>query len=381
MSNACQTHVKPVQVGGGNASNGFSPTDKLASVPLQSRRVHCFLSRLGLYHHLFCIKGLNNAVAYNNVPCSVFFDCITSGKLELRKCQVKLSEVLRSAVEASMPFIDEAGHELTVAFPEVSVYLLADPHRLAQVVSNLLNNAAKYTPEGGHIWLNVEQQGSDVEISVRDNGIGIPFEMHSRIFEMFAQIDRPKEKGYTGLGIGLTLVKSLVDMHGGVIEVRSEGTNQGSEFSVRLPVLVETPVDQQPLNQSPERATVKPRRKVLVVDDNKDAAVVLSVVVKMLGNEVKLASDGEEAIQVAAEFLPDLVLMDIGMPKMNGYEAARHIRQQPWGQKMMFVALTGWGQDEDKQRTKDAGFDFHLVKPVEPSELQRLLAEIKPKEV
>ncbi len=300
---------------------------------------------------------------------------ISRGKLELRKCRVKLADVLTSAVEASTPFIQEAGHELTVHVPQQPIFLDADPNRLAQVVSNLLNNSAKYTPKGGQVTLVAERLEGDVLIRVQDNGIGIPPEMQPRIFEMFAQIDRPMEKGYTGLGIGLTLVKWLVDLHGGSIEVSSE-VNQGSEFRVRLPVLVEMPTDelQSPESQESGRQL---QRKVLVVDDNLSAAMLLSMVVKMLGCEVRTAADGEEAVQVAADFLPDAVFMDIGMPKMNGYEAASHIRQQPWGEKMMLVALTGWGQDEDRRRTTEAGFDFHLVKPAEPSELQKVLATIE----
>lgn len=299
---------------------------------------------------------------------------ITQGKLELRKCRVRLSDVLRSAVEASKPFIVEAGHDLTISVPEHPIYLDADPHRLAQVVSNLLNNAAKYTPEGGRIRLSAQRHGSEVGVSVKDNGIGIPAEMLDRIFEMFAQIDRLMERAYTGLGIGLTLVKSLVEMHGGRIEVHSDGRNRGSEFRVRLPILEEMPVSEPGRSPPTTVANADSRRRVLVVDDNKAAADMLGTVVKMLGNEVRTAGDGQQGIEVAAEFLPNVILMDLGMPKMNGYQAARHIRQQPWGEKMMLVALTGWGQDEDKQRTKEAGFDHHLVKPAEPAELQRLLS-------
>lgn len=298
---------------------------------------------------------------------------ITRGKLELRKCRVKVSEVLRSAVEASQPYLDEARHELIFTAPDESLRLEADPNRLAQVVSNLLTNAAKYTPEGGKVWLSAEPEGDQLRISVRDNGIGIPAEMQSRIFEMFAQIENPMEKGNAGLGIGLTLVKSLVDMHGGVVEVRSEGRHRGSEFIVRLPLEDAAPANSPSNHEPPVTTTPKAQRKVLIVDDNHDAARLLSLIVKMLGNEIRLAGNGEEAIQVAAEFNPEVILMDIGMPRMNGYEAARRIRQEPWGQSMMLVALTGWGQDEDKQRTREAGFDFHLVKPAEPAELQRLL--------
>ena len=299
---------------------------------------------------------------------------ITRGKLELRRCQVEVGEIVKSAVEASKPFIDEAGHSFTVSVADRSMVLDADPHRLSQVLSNLLNNAAKYTPEGGHIQLSVEQNGRDVVLSVKDNGIGIPAAMCDRIFEIFAQIERPMEKGYTGLGIGLTLVKSLTELHRGQIEVISEGEGQGSEFQVRLPLFLdESDNATQPEKPSADHSQ-EVKRRVLIVDDNESAAHMLSIVVKILGCDVKTAGDGREAVEVAADFLPDIVLMDIGMPKMNGYEAAKHIREQPWGKDMLLVALTGWGQDEDKKRTRSAGFDHHLVKPAEPAALQELLA-------
>ncbi len=299
---------------------------------------------------------------------------ITKGKLELRKCRVALAEVVQSAVEASQPFIADSNHHLTVALPEQPLYLNADPNRLAQVFSNLLNNSTKYTPAGGRIRLSAEQQQDVVVVSVADNGLGIPNEMLEHIFEMFTQIDRPQEQGYTGLGIGLSLVKSLVEMHDGRIEVHSRGTGMGSVFSVRLPI-VRQPLAEQRTPPGPGESASKPsiKRKVLVVDDNRAAATMLSMVVKMLGNEVRKAHDGQEGIEVAHEFRPDVILMDIGMPKMNGYEAARHIRQQPWSSGMMLVALTGWGQAEDKIRTKEAGFDHHLVKPAEPAAIQSLL--------
>jgi len=301
---------------------------------------------------------------------------ITQDKMELRTCQIALQDVIQSAVEATKPFIDEAGHELTVTVPKQAIYLDGDPNRLAQVFSNLLNNSAKYTPEGGQIWFTVELQGNEVLVTVRDDGLGIPANMLEGIFEMFTQIDRPLEKDYTGLGIGLTLVKRLVVMHKGSIEVRSDGADKGSEFTVRLPILVESLGEE---SASIEQETKATSLRILVVDDNKAAATMLKMVVKMLGNEVRTAHDGQQAIGVAAEFLPDVVLMDLGMPRMNGYEAARHIREQPWGQDMLLVALTGWGQDEDRERTQEAGFDHHLVKPAEPAALQQLLANHQPK--
>ena len=262
---------------------------------------------------------------------------------------------------------------IKVTLPRQAISLEADPNRLAQVVSNLLNNSAKYTPQGGHIELSAEQRNGEVILTVRDDGVGIPAAMQDRIFEMFNQIDRPLEQGHKGLGIGLTLVKRLVEMHGGTVEVQSEGANKGSEFRVRLPILTE-PASHEPEAIHKDVAGNTTGHRVLVVDDNTVAAKMLSKVVEMMGNEVCTAYDGQQAIEVAAEFLPDVVLMDIGMPKKNGYEAARHIRRQPWGEKMMLVALTGWGQEDDKRRTKEAGFDYHLVKPAESTALQKLLA-------
>jgi len=303
---------------------------------------------------------------------------ITQGKLVLRKSQVNLAEVVQNAIEASRPFIEEAGHQLTVTLPQQLVTIEADPNRLAQIIANLLNNSAKYTPAGGRIALRAQQVGSDVLITVRDNGIGIPSELQSSIFEMFNQIDRTVEQKHAGLGIGLTLVKELVEMHSGEIKVQSEGQNQGSMFSVRLPISVQAATSEPRITDQGRMVKSHPLR-ILVVDDNQAAAKMLSMVVKMQGNDVRTACDGQQAVELAATFRPDVVLMDLGMPKMNGYEAARYIREQAWGKKMMLVALTGWGQDADKQRTKEAGFDHHLVKPAEPSELEQILVELAAK--
>jgi len=297
---------------------------------------------------------------------------ITRGKLELRKSLVVLADVIQSAVEASRPGIDEAGHSLTLEVPEKAILLIADPHRLAQILSNLLNNSVKYTPQGGSITLSCSLERNEIVLAVKDTGIGVPPEMQTAIFDMFAQIDRSIERGYAGLGIGLTLVKSLVEMHGGTIELHSEGINRGSEFKVRLPLLVEQP-DLAIQDESVKTNDSSVRCRVLIVDDNEAAADMLAMVVRMQGHEVATASDGQEAIQRSSEFLPQMILMDIGMPKMNGYDAVRAIRKQPWGKNILIVALTGWGQDEDKRRTKAAGFDHHLVKPAEPAEVQRLI--------
>lgn len=302
---------------------------------------------------------------------------ITRGKLELRKSRVDLATVVQSAVEASRPFIDESRHELTVSIPDQNFVLEADPHRLAQILSNLLNNAAKYTPDGGRVWLSAERQGSDLLFEVRDNGIGIPEDMRERVFEMFAQLEDPLEKRAPGLGIGLTLVKSLAEMHGGSVEVQSDGPNRGSRFSVRLPISSAELMKESHAAPSDAPVPVAGNCRVLVVDDNEAAADMLSIIVKTLGCEVQTANDGRQAVDAAARFLPDVILMDLGMPKMNGYEAAQCIREQPWGRKMILAAVTGWGQDEDRQRTRAAGFDHHFVKPIEPSALRQLLAAAK----
>jgi CheY-like chemotaxis protein len=239
-------------------------------------------------------------------------------------------------------------------------------------VGNLLYNAAKYTPRGGPIDLAVERQGNFVAISVKDTGIGIPSEMLDRIFDMFTQVDRTLEQSQSGLGIGLTLVKRLVEMHGGTVAVTSGGQGQGSEFVVCLPVVLGTLRETENNNGQGPRSTS--RRRVMVVDDNEQAARVLGMLLKALGNDVRTAYDGLTAVAIADEFRPDVIFLDIGMPKLNGFETARRIRETPWGKEVVLAALTGWGHDDDKQRTREAGFDYHFVKPVESATLQRLLA-------
>lgn len=300
---------------------------------------------------------------------------IMLGKLTLRKCPVNLADVLQSAIESTHPAIVAGRHELTVAAPEQPIYLEADPHRLAQVLSNLLNNAVKYSKAGGRILLTVGTEDGHALISVEDAGIGIPADMQGRIFEMFSQIGHPLEAGYTGLGIGLSLTKSLVQMHGGKIEVHSAGTGKGSRFSIRLPLGA---VRSEPLRAQPDSPEIPGllKLRVLVVDDNKAGADMLGKLVRILGHEVRTVYDGAAGVEAAARFRPDVVFLDLGMPKMSGYDAARQIRAQPWGDDLMLVALTGWGQEEDKRRTKEAGFDRHLVKPAEPSVLQAIFSEL-----
>ncbi len=302
---------------------------------------------------------------------------ITRNNLELRKERVSLAAVVNSAVETSRPLMEQVGHRFSRSLPDVPVYLDADLTRLAQVFSNLLNNAAKYTEPGGHISLTADLSGADeVVVEVRDNGLGIPADALPRIFEMFSQVDRNMERAQGGLGIGLTLVRRLVELHGGTVEARSDGPGRGSQFVVRLPVARATrPAETSPIDDGLSE-TVK--RRILVVDDNHDAAKSMGLMLDLMGNETHTVHDGLAAIQAAEEFRPDLILLDIGLPKLNGYDACRRIRQQPWANGMVIVALTGWGQDEDRRRSQEAGFDHHLVKPVDIADINRVLAEAKP---
>jgi PAS domain S-box-containing protein len=300
---------------------------------------------------------------------------ITRGKLELRRERVELAAVVRAAVDTSRPLIHSAGHELSVTLPARPILLDADPTRLSQVFSNLLNNAAKYTEPGGDVALVVEPRGGEVVVTVRDSGVGIPPEMLPRVFDLFTQGDRSLEKSHGGLGIGLTIVKRLVEMHGGRVEARSEGHGQGSEFIVRLPVALSVVHDEAGEGDA-RPARPAPRHRILVVDDSVDAASSLAMMLRLMGNEVRIAHDGLEGIAVAAAYGPDVILLDIGMPRLNGFDACRRIREQPWGQGMFIVALTGWGQEEDKRRSQEAGFDDHLVKPVEPAALEELLESV-----
>jgi PAS domain S-box-containing protein len=301
---------------------------------------------------------------------------ITRGKIELRRERVELATIVNGAVEASRPLIDQRGHELTVAIPPQPIHLDADLTRLSQVLMNLIHNAAKFIDRAGRIWVTAEREDDCVLIRVKDTGIGIPAEMLPRIFDMFTQVDRSLERSEGGLGLGLTLVHRLVELHGGTVEARSEGLGKGSEFIVRLPVAVEIQ-DPGPRGEAGDGETVvmPAARRILVVDDNLDAADSLGMLLSMLGHEVHTAHDGLEAVEAVVEFRPDVVLLDIGLPKLNGYEAARQIRERHGGTGLVLIALTGWGQDEDRRRSKEAGFDHHMTKPVDFADLQRVLAE------
>ncbi|HEV2853470.1 MAG TPA: ATP-binding protein [Thermoanaerobaculia bacterium] len=296
---------------------------------------------------------------------------VTRGQVELRKERLDLAAVIRAALETSRPLIEESGHEITVAYPPKPVILHADPTRLAQVFANLLNNAAKYTPRGGRIWLTAERQDQSVLVKVRDTGVGIPDNMLLRIFETFTQVDRSLERPQGGLGIGLALVRSLVELHGGSVVARSDGPGQGSEFIVRLPVDPLPRKARAAEEDGKQVSTVK--RRILVVDDNKDSADSLAMLLTLQGSEVRTAYDGLEAVAAAADFKPDVILSDIGMPGLDGYQAAQRIREQFHGKRAVLVAMTGWGQEDDKRRSMEAGFDFHLVKPVDLAVLEQLL--------
>jgi len=294
---------------------------------------------------------------------------ISRGKITLNSERIDLRQVVDAAVEANRPLIEEMGHVFSVSLPSAPAVLNADPVRFAQIVSNLLNNAAKYTPPGGRIVLKAEHRGHEVEVSVTDNGIGIPAESVESIFEMFTQVGSPSSNAQGGLGIGLSLAKGLVSLHGGTIQAHSEGLGRGSEFRVRVPTRLT--IDAEPA--TPASTVLAPQSlKILVVDDNRDAAESLSMLLELKGHVVRSAYDGEHALQVAEDFRPDIVLLDLGMPKMNGYEACRRIREHAWGAQMTLIAVTGWGQEDDRRKSSAAGFDGHLVKPVEPATLEEL---------
>ncbi len=296
---------------------------------------------------------------------------ISRNKLNLRRTRVSLAEVVESAAETARPLIEEARHEFTVELPPEPVFLDADLTRLAQVFSNLLTNSAKYTPPGGRIALRAERRDGALVVTVRDNGLGIPPDYLPRIFDMFSQADRVVERASGGLGIGLALVKGLVEMHGGNVAAASDGPNQGSAFTVTLP-LPGAPADDAPALRTAVEVGSRPRR-VLVVDDNRDAAESLAMLLELLGNEVHIGHDGLEAVELAERLRPDIIFMDVGMPRLNGLEATTQIRTRPWAAPVVIIALTGWGQESDRERTRQAGCSAHLVKPVQLADLERVL--------
>jgi signal transduction histidine kinase/CheY-like chemotaxis protein len=297
---------------------------------------------------------------------------ITRGKVTLRVERMDLRNVIQGAVETIRPAIEEMRHEFTASMPGEPLWIEGDPVRLAQVLSNLLSNAAKYTPEGGRIALQAERCGENIEVCVSDSGYGIPSERLESIFDMFTQLDSTLAKHSGGLGIGLSLAKGLVALHRGSIEARSEGPGRGSEFRVRLPAGSRRADDPPTATNG---LTIPTRRRMLVVDDNRDAASSLEMLLQLMGLDVRVAHDGETAIQFAEEFRPQTMFLDLGMPDMDGYEVCRRIRSATWGKNMRLIAITGWGQDEDRRKSALAGFDMHLVKPVNPESLAQLLGD------
>jgi signal transduction histidine kinase len=304
---------------------------------------------------------------------------LSQGKIELRKSEVVLSEVVHQAIEIARPAIERSEQELVVSLWNDPIRLWADPTRLTQIIGNLLNNASKFTPERGRIEVATRRDGDIGEITVRDAGIGIEPLQLPRIFDLFTQLDSSLERTQGGLGIGLTLVKNLVQMHGGSVEARSEGRNRGSEFVVRLPVESSSPT-LRTTTPAPASKVASSHHRILVVDDNRDSANTLAMLLKLSKHDVVTAYDGVAAVEAFQKSHPDVVLMDIGLPGMSGLDAARAIRSLPEGGDVSLVAMTGWGQDEDRERTRDAGFDRHLVKPVDRAALMQLLAELPAKQ-
>jgi len=301
---------------------------------------------------------------------------ITRNRLELRRDRVELASIIQHAVEACRSMAESANHELDISLPPEPIYLNADSVRLAQVFSNLLFNACKYTERGGHIWLTVERQGSDAVVIVRDTGVGIPPDMLPKVFEMFTQLARTLERSQGGLGVGLTLVKRLIEMHDGTVTAHSQGQGQGSEFVVRLPILIERPQAGQSPAPTDENVSITSRR-ILVVDDNRATTCTHATLLQQTGNEVHIAQDGMEAVEKAETLKPDIILLDIGLPKLNGYDTCRAIREQPWGKDIIIIAQTGYGQEDDRRRAQEAGFDGHLVKPVDHTVLVKMLVGLQ----
>ncbi|WP_437475856.1 ATP-binding protein [Sorangium sp. So ce1014] len=301
---------------------------------------------------------------------------ITRGKVELRKERVDLRAVLNSALETSRPLIEAAAHELAVRLPPAPLLLDADSTRLAQVFANLLNNAAKYTPAGGGIWLAAQRDGAAVVVRVADNGVGIPADMLSKVFDMFTQVGRSIDRAQGGLGIGLTLVKRLVELHGGTIHAESEGAGRGSTFTVRLPLAAAAEVASRPSSAGPAQGAPLAALRVLVVDDSVDGAESLALLLRISGHETRAVHTGPEALTAARELGADLVFLDIGLPGMNGYDVARRLRAEPDLAGLFLVALTGWGTEEDRRQAREAGFDHHLTKPVDAAEVKRLVARV-----
>jgi signal transduction histidine kinase/ActR/RegA family two-component response regulator len=299
---------------------------------------------------------------------------ITRGMITLQRERVLVDAVIARAVETARPLVDARKHELTLDLPEELLSVEGDPTRLVQIVGNILHNSAKFMDPGGRILLSVSREDSYAVISVKDFGMGIPPELVPKIFDLFSQVHQKAETSHGGLGIGLALVRRLVEMHGGVVTAASQGSGLGTEVVVRLPLIgVQSTIAAFPSSDTKRPPQVSPRR-ILVADDNSDAAEALALQLRLAGHDVRAANDGLEALEVAEAFAPQVVLLDLGMPRMDGYETARQIRRKWWGKSATLVALTGWGGQQDRKRTTDAGFDAHLVKPVTEFDLFQAIA-------
>jgi signal transduction histidine kinase len=317
---------------------------------------------------------------------------ITRGKINLNKEPLAISNLIARAVETAHPLINDRAHDLSVDLPDETLQVLGDPTRLTQALGNVLGNAAKYTQRGGRIVIAAHRDGAEVSLSVSDTGEGIPADLLPDIFNLFTQLDRTSGHAQGGLGIGLALVRKLVEMHGGSVTAHSDGVGKGSRFVLRLPLhveilneIVEFP-DENSLPQTtrtgrgqftdPQDASESVKRRILLADDNSDALESLATLLQLGGHDVVTASNGALALECAEKHRPEVMLLDIGMPMLDGYEVARRVRVQPWGQKITLVALTGWGQDSDRRRSREAGFDSHLVKPLDMDKLTELLARL-----
>jgi CheY-like chemotaxis protein len=300
---------------------------------------------------------------------------ITHNRLELRRTICDLRSVVEQALQTVRPLADAKGHQLDVTLPDEPVYLDADPVRLTQVLINLLDNACKYTDPGGQVILVARRQGEEVVVRIEDTGHGISQDMLPVVFEMFTRVDQSLERDQGGLGLGLTLVRRMLELHGGRVDAWSAGRGQGSVFTVHLPALARGFTTAA--SDARKTETRADAQRILVVDDNRDATETLAALLQLSGHETATAYDGKSAIEIAESFRPDVLLLDIGMPELNGYEVARRVRALPWGGETTLVALTGWGQEDDRRRSQDAGFDAHLVKPVDHAQLMQLLASVR----
>jgi CheY-like chemotaxis protein len=301
---------------------------------------------------------------------------ISRNKLEMRKAGMDLNEAVHAALEAARPLLDHNAHRLTVSLPSRAVPVQGDLIRLTQVFTNLLNNSAKYTPKGGQVSLTVQTEGDFVSVRVKDTGQGIQSDNLPQLFQMFYRGSDFASYTGDGFGIGLTLAARIVELHGGWVEAYSSGPNAGSEFTVRLPIDMTAP-DTKPMGEAAKTENgAGAIRRVLVADDNVDSADSLAMLLHLQGYEVKTAHDGPDALQAALNFIPDAVLLDIGMPGMNGYDVASRIREQPWGHRVLLIAQTGWGQERDRDASRNAGFDAHLTKPLDYNVLMELLSKV-----